>query len=312
MGRILGGGRSQSSNLKRNHPPNGFDLGSDLSDLADRHLTDGHLAEKHLAEKHLAEKHLAEEHLAEKHLAEKHLAEKHLAEERLAEERLAESLLDRKQIFIFLLIWALWLFQTTTGNFFTVVRILATVLGVLWAVWIANTFLLNNLLNKWLAVYPRRVGGLPGIVFFSFLHSNKDASHILGNSQGFLTWGTLVLLSGIDNFVLVTVLTGLASGLGLWLFERRFVRTVGASGVLFGYFGFLLARGYFTHDTLPALLSIASLFFYYFSLFNLFPTRPSVSWKGHMFGFLGGVATAYYLDGIKSVLAPGWLNNLGL
>lgn len=226
------------------------------------------------------------------------------------EAHLGNSLVERNQIFFFLLLWALWLFHATTGNFFEIVRILGTVLAVLWIVWIVNTFLVNNLLNKYLAVYPRRMGGIPGIICFSFLHSNKDAGHILSNSQGFLTWGTLVLLSGIDNFIVVTVLTGLASGLGLWLFERRYIRTVGASGVLFGYFGFLIALGYFTHAPLPAILSIVSLFFYYFSFFNLFPTHPTISWKGHLFGFLGGVATAYYLTPIKAVFPFQWFQSI--
>lgn len=189
-----------------------------------------------------------------------------------------------------------------------IVRILGTLLAVLWTIWIINTFLVNNLLNKYLAVYPRRLRSIPGILCFSFLHSNRGAGHILSNSQGFLTWGTLVLLSGIDNFIIVTVFSGLASGLGLWLLERRHVRTVGASGVLFGYFGFLIALGYFTRDPLPAILSITSLFFYYFSFLNLFPTRPGISWKSHLFGFLGGIATAYYLIPLKAVFPFHWFH----
>lgn len=226
----------------------------------------------------------------------------------LPEALLGGSLIESKQVFPFLLVWGLWLFHSATGNFFVIVRILGTVLAVLWTIWIINTFLVNNLLNKYLAVYPRRLTSIPGIICFSFLHSNRGADHILSNSQGFLTWGTLVLLSGIDNFIVVTVFTGLASGLGLWLLERRHVRTVGASGVLFGYFGFLLALGYFTRDPLPAILSITSLFFYYFSFFNLFPTHPRISWKGHLFGFLGGVATAYYLIPIKAVFPFQWFH----
>jgi membrane associated rhomboid family serine protease len=225
---------------------------------------------------------------------------------------LADSLIERKQILIFLAIWALWVSNATTGNFLTIVRILGTVLAVLWIIWIADTFFLGSLLTRFFAVYPRRIWSIPGIVGCSFLHSTKNANHILSNSQGFLTWGTLVLLSGIDNFVIVSILTGLATGLGLWLFERKYTRTVGASGVLFGYFGFLIARGYFNRDTVSALLSIASLFFYYFSLFGLFPSRPTISWKGHLFGFLGGVATAYYLTPIKALLPAGWLSTFGL
>jgi membrane associated rhomboid family serine protease len=222
--------------------------------------------------------------------------------------RQAESLLNRDQILIVFLIWALWLFHATTGNFFSIVRILASVLGALWLVWLVNAAFLRNRLNFLLGIYARRIEGLIGIVCAPFLHADID--HISGNSQVFLIWGSLVLMTGIDNFALLTVITALTSGLGVWLFGQSRRPTIGFSGVLFGYFGFLVARGYFSREPLPAILSIAALFFYYFQFLNLFPTRPSVSWKGHIFGFLGGVATAYYLTPLKAIFPFQWFQFL--
>ncbi len=107
---------------------------------------------------------------------------------------------------------------------------------------------------------------------------------------------------------MTSVATALSSGLGIWLSSPTRSYTVGASGVTYGYLGFLLSRGYFQHEIIPAVFSLFSLFFYYNRALGLFPSRPRMSWQGHLFGFLGGVATAYYLIPIKAVFPFQWFH----
>lgn len=91
-----------------------------------------------------------------------------------------DGFFSKNQILIFLMIWILWLFQATTGNFFSLVRILATPLLIAWIVWLINSSLFRNRWNFLLGIRPRRLTGLIGILCSPFLHA--DYSHILNNS----------------------------------------------------------------------------------------------------------------------------------
>jgi membrane associated rhomboid family serine protease len=86
----------------------------------------------------------------------------------------------------------------------------------------------------------------------------------------------------------------LVSGLGVWLFGASGVH-VGASGLIFGYLGFLLLRGYFERNFPSILLSLIVGFLYGGAIWGVLPTQPGISWEGHLFGFIGGVLAARLL-----------------
>ena len=67
---------------------------------------------------------------------------------------------------------------------------------------------------------------------------------------------------------------------------------IGASGVIFGYFGFLLARGYFERSFVAIALSVLVTFLYGGLIFGVLPGQPGISWEGHLFGFVGGILAA--------------------
>jgi membrane associated rhomboid family serine protease len=92
----------------------------------------------------------------------------------------------------------------------------------------------------------------------------------------------------------------LVSGLGVWLFGSAGLH-IGASGVVFGYLGFLLARGYFERNIPSILLSVIVGFLYGGAIWGVLPTQPGVSWEGHLFGFIGGVIAARFLSQRKKV-----------
>ncbi|NES94982.1 MAG: rhomboid family intramembrane serine protease, partial [Desertifilum sp. SIO1I2] len=89
--------------------------------------------------------------------------------------------------------------------------------------------------------------------------------------------------------------TLLISGLGVWLFGSPGFH-IGASGVIFGYLGFLLLRGYFERSFVTIFLSVVVGFFYGSLLWGVLPTVPGISWEGHLFGFIGGGVAAYLLS----------------
>jgi len=88
----------------------------------------------------------------------------------------------------------------------------------------------------------------------------------------------------------------LVGGLGTWVFGGPNTVHIGASGIVFGYFGFLLSRGYFEREFMAIALSVLVFVMYSGLLLGILPTHPGISWQGHLFGFLGGILTAKLLS----------------
>lgn len=190
-----------------------------------------------------------------------------------------------------------------TENLLYKATVLAQLIGVAWAVWIVNAGFLGKALNR-LGIRPRTLGGLFGIGFAPFLHG--DVEHIVGNTTTFFILGGLVILKGVNVFLIVALLTALTSGIGIWLFGGENTNHIGASGIIFGFLGFLLLRGYFEREVVSAVISLIVCFFYGSRLWRIFPLKEQFSWEGHLFGFLGGAAAARYLETIQASLPPGF------
>lgn len=139
-------------------------------------------------------------------------------------------------------------------------------------------------------ILPRSASGLRGIILAPFLHGGFG--HLMLNSLPFIVLGGTVLLSGVRVFWCVTVFVTLAGGLGVWLFAGENSNHIGASGLIFGYLGFLLARGVFERSLQSMLIAGVILVGYGGLLFGVLPLQAGVSWQGHLFGFFAGVAAA--------------------
>ena len=161
-------------------------------------------------------------------------------------------------------------------------------LGIMWAVELLD--LLSFFHLDRFGIRPRSASGLIGIVCAPFLHDGFG--HLLVNTIPFVALGGMVLLGGIRTFWRVTVFVTLFGGLGVWLFAGKFTNHIGASGLIFGYLGFVLARGYFEESLTWILISLATLVLYGGLLFGVLPIHAGVSWQGHLFGFLAGIGAA--------------------
>ena len=71
---------------------------------------------------------------------------------------------------------------------------------------------------------------------------------------------------------------------------------VGASGLIFGFFGFLLARAYFERSLAAIALAVVVFLLYGGIIWGVLPGQNGVSWQGHLFGFIGGVLAAYLMS----------------
>lgn len=139
-------------------------------------------------------------------------------------------------------------------------------------------------------VIPREVSGLDGVLWAPLLHSGFD--HLLANTVPILVFGFLAFAGGLVQFVAVTAVIWLVSGLGTWLVGSDGVH-IGASGLAFGWLAFLLVRGFFARSPGQIVLAVVLFVLYGGMLWGVLPGRPDVSWQGHLFGALGGVLAAW-------------------
>lgn len=170
---------------------------------------------------------------------------------------------------------------------------LVVITTLLWGIQLVNVGLFGGrlVLN---GIYPRQLDGLEGILWAPLLHGNFR--HLLANTLPFLTLGGLIMLGKAEDFWAVTFISALVSGLGTWLIGSTYSVHIGASGVVFGYFGYLLLRGYFDRSAFAITASVLVILFYGSFLWGVLPNQPGVSWEGHLFGFLGGGLSAWWLS----------------
>jgi membrane associated rhomboid family serine protease len=109
----------------------------------------------------------------------------------------------------------------------------------------------------------------------------------------FLLLGWFVIMRGVGEFLRVSLIAALVSGLAIWLLGASQTIHLGLSGIVFGYLGYLLVRGYLDRSPSSVLLAVLALLFYGGLLWGLLVWQPGVSWLGHTFGFLGGGVAAY-------------------
>jgi membrane associated rhomboid family serine protease len=168
------------------------------------------------------------------------------------------------------------------------VTVLGGAVALMWIVFIASWMSGGHLLL--LGIIPRTAIGLRGILFAPFLHGSL--AHLLSNSIPFVILGWLVMLRDPNHFLPVTVYAMLASGAMAWLFGAPGSVHIGASGVIFGYLGFLMLAGWYARSFGSVALSILVTIFWGPLVLGVIPHSAGISWQAHLGGFIGGVLAA--------------------
>lgn len=139
-------------------------------------------------------------------------------------------------------------------------------------------------------IVPRTWYGLEGILVAPLIHASL--SHLVANTIPFLLLGALVLFRGVFEFVFVVLTTAIVAGAGTWMFGAPNTEHVGASGVVFGLFGYLLFRMMFDRRLSSAVVTIIVAIVYGTAMARSLIPEQSISWSGHFFGFLAGILAA--------------------
>lgn len=170
----------------------------------------------------------------------------------------------------------------------TQIFILGGFVTLMWLLEIVDLFLGGRL--DYYGIRPLSIIGLRGILLAPFLHGGFG--HLIANTIPFLTLGWLIMLRQTSDFFTVTIITMLVSGLGVWLLAPANSIHIGASGLIFGYFGFLLLRGYFERSFAAILFSLIVGLLYGGMIWGVLPLQDGISWQGHLFGFVAGAFAA--------------------
>jgi membrane associated rhomboid family serine protease len=108
----------------------------------------------------------------------------------------------------------------------------------------------------------------------------------------------------VTKFFGVTVLVILTSGLGAWIFESPGSVSAGASGVVFGYFGYIMVRGFFDRHPIDMLIgAVMALCFAY--QFTVLLPHAGIGWQAHIGGLVGGVAAGWIFRERQTGTRPG-------
>lgn len=158
-----------------------------------------------------------------------------------------------------------------------------------WAIEILDLFVFQGSLDNY-GIKPRQPIGLTGILLAPFLHGGFG--HLIANTIPFITLGWLTMIQETSDFYIVSLISAIVGGIGVWIFGTPDSVHIGASILIYGYLGFLLLRGYFQKNIPSIALSVFVAIVYGSLLWGVFPSRIGISWQGHLFGFIGGAITA--------------------
>ena len=144
-------------------------------------------------------------------------------------------------------------------------------------------------------ILPRSLEHLSGILYAPFLHGNGH--HFLSNIVPLFVFSLLAMQHGIIRFLLVTIGVTALGGALVWLLGRDALH-IGASGLVYGYFGFLLVAGFVSREFKLMLISALVWLTYGGIVYGILPTQPHISFESHLFGFIVGAIIGYKLGGV--------------
>ncbi len=167
-------------------------------------------------------------------------------------------------------------------------QLLIGAIVLLWVLWLLG-WITNTQPGRW-GIQPRDVHNLSGIVTAPLYHASLP--HLFGNTISLFLLGSMIAMSGVTALITSTFWAWAVSGIGIFLIGPSQTNHFGASGIAFGYLGYLLARGIYQRNIVNIVVSIVVFFAFSWMFFGLLPLQRGISWQGHLFGLIGGILAA--------------------
>lgn len=178
--------------------------------------------------------------------------------------------------------------------------VMAGLLALIWLIQVVNWADHYQLTLEY-GIRPRIAGSLPDVLTAPFLHLSW--AHIEGNSGPLFVFGFLAAYRGIRKFLSVTAVVILTSGAGAWLTMAPHTVGVGASGVVFGYFGYIMVRGFFDRRAVDMVIGVVMALCFAYQFAVLLP-HAGIGWQAHIGGLIGGVLAGWVFRERRTGAAP--------
>jgi membrane associated rhomboid family serine protease len=169
--------------------------------------------------------------------------------------------------------------------------LVVAMVGLMWMLEVVDIAVDHRLDNY--GIHPRDVDGLAEILAAPFLHAGFG--HLISNTVPFLAMGAAIALGGLVRVALVTLIVAVVSGLGTWLIAASNSVHLGASGVVFGYASYLVARGIFSRRLSELAVGVVVVAIWGIGLLQGLLPQERISWQAHLFGAIGGLIAATVL-----------------
>ena len=202
----------------------------------------------------------------------------------------------------------------TLRNLRNALIVMGAFLALIWILQVFN-WADSYRLDQSYGIIPRDLGRLGEVFSAPFLHASW--AHIEGNSVPLFVLGVAAAYRGLVRFAALSVIVAIASGLTVWFLQSGNTVTIGASGLIFGYFGYVLVRGIVDRNLLDLGIGVLAGLLYWGILQVAIPGTPGISWLDHIGGLVGGVLAAWALrnSGARAVPAGrsfgGWTLGVG-
>lgn len=173
-------------------------------------------------------------------------------------------------------------------------RRLVALIGFVALLWViqAVNWSSGYALNPAFGLVPRQVSGLDGVLGMPFLHVSFE--HLIANTPPLLLLGTLLAATATRALLAMNAVVVGLGGLLVWLLGSSAIH-IGASGLVFGWFGFLVTRGLVDRSPVTLGASVIVGFAYGSLIWGVFPGQPGISWEAHLFGAIAGAVAAVVL-----------------
>ena len=176
---------------------------------------------------------------------------------------------------------------------------LSLLLALMWTIETIDTIALDDWLQSG-GIHPRQLDGLDGILWAPVLHGGWG--HLASNSIPWLALGGLVAVRGWKHLSMVTLTALFVGGFATWLLADG-SNHIGASGLIFAYFGALIGAAFFERRPATVGPALVVIMMYSGMLVGLVP-RTGISWEGHLFGMIAGVIASRFVAQPRARSAP--------
>jgi membrane associated rhomboid family serine protease len=171
------------------------------------------------------------------------------------------------------------------------IKLLVALVGLMWLSEVVDTAL-HGRLDRY-GIIAREPDGLFGIITAPFLH--LGFGHLISNTLPLVTLGAIIAVSGALRLFSVTAIVTTIGGLGTWLISPPHTITIGASGLVFGYAAYLVARGIFNRRLGQIAVGVIVILVWGSALLGGLLPQDGISWQGHLFGGIAGILSAWIL-----------------